>query len=100
MENQKKYAIYYHLMFNSHTYGAKVGGTALHLLCAILARTRETLPLPSVNNSRRCRAWMYLFHVLRRISQVIEERIVRCLCPSLRDGVIKSDWKMVISGNR
>lgn len=45
-------------------------------------------------------AWMYLFHTLRIILQVIEERVVRRLCPNLRGHVIKSGGKMVINVSR
>jgi hypothetical protein len=76
------------------------GGTAVHLLCAILLWTGTTLHLPLVNSSRLCMAWMYLFHVLHIISQVIEESVVRRLCPNLRGHVIKSDGKMVINVSR
>lgn len=76
------------------------GGKALHLLCAVLLWTGTTVPLPLVDSSRICMAKMYLFYVLRRISQVIEEKVVRLLCPSLRVNVIKSDGKMVIDVSR
>ena len=76
------------------------GGTALHLLFASLLWTGTTSPLPLVNSSRPCMAWMYLFHVLRIISQVIEERVVSLLCPNLRGNVTKSDRKMVINVSR
>lgn len=76
------------------------GGTALQLLCAVLLWTGTTLHLPLVNSSRPCTARMYVFHVLRIISQVIEEMVVRCLCPNLRGHVIKSDVKMLINVSR
>jgi len=76
------------------------GGTALNLFCAILLRTGTTLSIPLANSSRPCMEWIYLFNVLRKISQVIEERVVRLLCPNLRGNVIKSDGKMVINLSR
>jgi hypothetical protein len=100
---REKYVIYYHLIFNSHTYSAKAKNEWRHsstrFVC-YFAMDRATLPLPLVNSSRPCMTWMYLFYVLRRILQVIEERVVRLLCPNLRGNVIKSDGKMVINVSR
>jgi len=37
-----------------------------------------------VNSSRPYMAWMYIFHIFRRISGIIEERVFRRLCPNLK----------------